>query len=141
MYGTSNNIKGSLMSLKEAIKKANDEKREHREKKEKGVKRGDRYNKGKSPLSIMMEAKHAIEGCSAILGFGANKYSRGNWRKGLKHTEICDSLLRHLTAYLAGEDIDPDSNLPHVDHVLCNALFLSEMTRTHPELDDRGNDE
>lgn len=98
---------------------------------------GNRFNQDKSPLSIMLEAKHAIEGCSEILKFGAEKYARGNWRKGLNHTEICDSLLRHMSSYLAGEDNDPESNLPHVDHILCNALFLSEMTRTHADLDDR----
>lgn len=101
------------------------------------VKTGTRYNKGKAPVSIVLEAKHAIKGCADILAFGAQKYDRGNWRKGLKHTEICDSLLRHLSAYLAGEDLDEESGLPHVNHVLCNALFLAETVVVHPDLDDR----
>ncbi len=96
-----------------------------------------RHNEGKAPLSMVLEAKNALTGCAQVLEFGAQKYDRGNWRKGLSHTQITDSLLRHLSAYLAGEDNDPESGLPHVDHVLCNAMFLSEMTRTHSELDDR----
>jgi len=99
---------------------------------------GERYNDDKAPVSMILEAKHAVEGCAKVLGFGAQKYERANWRKGLSHTEICDSLLRHLSAYLGGEDNDPESGLPHVDHITCNAIFLGEMTRTHPELDDRG---
>lgn len=99
---------------------------------------GERYNDDKAPVSMILEAKHAVEGCAKVLGFGAQKYERANWRKGLSHTEICDSLLRHLSAYLGGEDKDPESGLPHVDHITCNAIFLGEMTRTHPELDDRG---
>ena len=100
---------------------------------------GDRFNKGKAPVSAVLEAQHAISGCAQILAFGAKKYDRGNWRKGFNHTEVADSLLRHMSAYLSGEDLDPESGLPHVDHIMCNSLFLSELTRTHPELDDRNN--
>jgi len=86
---------------------------------------------------MFVEARFAMEGAGQVLAFGLDKYSRGNWQKGLSHTAICDSLLRHLIAYLSGEDNDQESALPHVDHVLCNALFLAQMTRTHRELDDR----
>ena len=99
--------------------------------------KGTRYNDGKEQLSMILEARNALYGCAKVLEFGKAKYDRGNWRNGLNHTETCDSLLRHLSAYLSGEDLDPESELPHVDHVLCNALFLAEMLRTHPELDDR----
>ena len=99
-----------------------------------------RFNTGKVPLSMVLEARNALEGCASVLAFGAKKYARGNWHKGLYHTQIVDSMSRHLSAYLAGEDIDPESGLRHVDHVLCNALFLSEGTITHPELDDRSEE-
>ncbi len=94
---------------------------------------GTRNNNGKSQLSMILEAKHAINGCAAVLEMGAKKYSRGNWRKGLNHNEVVDSLLRHLTEYMSGEESDAESGLLHVDHILCNALFLAELTRTHPE--------
>lgn len=107
----------------------------------KTTEKADRLNQSKPRLSMVLEAEHALNGCAEILRFGADKYARGNWRKGLSHTEICDSLLRHLCKYLAGENCDDESGLPHVDHILCNALFLSEMTRTHKELDDRSKTE
>lgn len=99
--------------------------------------RGERFNTGKLPISMILEARHALDEVAHVLHFGADKYARGNWRKGLSHTEICDSLLRHTSAYLAGEDLDPESGLNHVGHILANALFLAEMVNTHPELDDR----
>ena len=99
-----------------------------------------RFNDGKHPLSMVLEAKHALDGCASVLQFGAAKYARGNWHKGLNHTEVVDSLVRHLSAYLAGEDNDPESGLRHVDHIMCNALFLAEGTITHPELDDRSEE-
>ena len=100
----------------------------------------DRHNAGKSPLSMVLEARHALEGMAGVLEFGAKKYNRGNWHKGLPHADICDSMLRHISAYLSGEDIDPESGKPHVDHIFCNAMFLAEGYRTHPELDNRSEE-
>lgn len=105
-----------------------------------GPQLGARYNKGKAPLSMILEARHALEGMAGVLAFGAEKYARGNWHKGLRHTEVCDSLLRHISAYLSGENIDPESGKPHVDHIFTNAMFLAEGYRTHPELDDRSEE-
>lgn len=99
-----------------------------------------RYNTGKAPLSMIMEAKEALSGCAGVLQFGAKKYGRGNWHKGLPPTEVCDSMLRHLSSYLSGEDADPESGCPHVDHILTNAIFLAQGFRTHPELDDRSKE-
>jgi len=101
---------------------------------------GTRHNAGKAPLSMVVEAREALTGCAGVLQFGAEKYARGNWHKGLLHTEICDSMLRHLSAYLGGEDKDPESNCLHVDHILTNALFLAQGVRKHPELDDRSKE-
>lgn len=98
---------------------------------------GDRHNTDKPKLSLVLEAKHALEGCARALMYGLKKYSRGNWRKGFEHTSTMDSASRHLSAYAAGEDIDKESGLPHVDMALCNLVFLSEMYHTRKDLDDR----
>ena len=98
---------------------------------------GTRYNQNKPELSMVIEAGRALEGCAQVLSFGKVKYSRANWKKGLSLTSTVDSLLRHLTAFMSNEDIDRESQLAHVDHILCNALFLSEMFHTRPDMDDR----
>lgn len=78
-----------------------------------------------------------LEGMVRVLMFGAKKYDAHNWRKGLTYSRITNSLQRHLNAFNAGETLDPESNLPHTAHILCNALFLAGMEAEHPQLDDR----
>ncbi len=87
-----------------------------------------RYNKGKPQYSLL--DLECLEGCVRVLEFGAKKYSRDNWKKGLPTTQIIDSLLRHLGAVLRGELIDPESGLSHIGHIQCNALFLGNKNNT-----------
>lgn len=84
---------------------------------------GYRSNSGKLRLSLI--SPWAQEGLARVLTFGAQKYAAHNWAKGLSFSETIDSLERHLAALKRGEDIDPESKLPHVDHIQCNAMFLS----------------
>ena len=96
---------------------------------------GDRYNLGKPQWSLV--PFHALVPMVRVLEFGAKKYSPHNWKDGLPVTEICESMLRHIYAFLEGEDIDPESGLPHWGHIQCNALFLAFMMEKRPDMDNR----
>tara|TARA_R110000744_G_scaffold11037_1_gene33803 strand:- start:4680 stop:5051 length:372 start_codon:yes stop_codon:yes gene_type:complete len=87
--------------------------------------KGTRYNSGKTQFSYMLNADVAMKGMCDVFEFGAQKYARNNWKKGLDTNEVMDSLLRHLTSYANGEVLDPESGLPHIDHITCNAVFLA----------------
>jgi len=67
-----------------------------------------------------------------VVTSGAN-----NWKGGLKYTEVAESLKRHLFAFVEGEDVDGESGLLHIGHILCNAMFLSYMILFRKDLDDR----
>tara|TARA_R110000851_G_scaffold315229_3_gene477576 strand:- start:6268 stop:6417 length:150 start_codon:yes stop_codon:yes gene_type:complete len=46
-----------------------------------------------------------------------------------------------MNSYLEGEDIDPESGVSHIGHIMCNAMFLSYMSQFRKDLDDRHKDE
>jgi hypothetical protein len=79
----------------------------------------------------------ALEGLAAVLTFGANKYAANNWRGGISYSRLTAAMLRHLFAFMRGEDIDPESGLPHIDHLGCCWMFLSYHSKVNKHLDDR----
>jgi len=96
---------------------------------------GVKYDTGKPPLALI--DRHAIEEIAKVLAFGAKKYEAHNWRKGIAYSRLLDAALRHLYAFADGEDLDPESGLPHVAHAGCCIVLLLGTMHTHPELDDR----
>lgn len=76
-------------------------------------------------------------GVGQVLTFGAKKYAAHNWRKGLQRSRLLGAVLRHIVAYLGGEDLDPETGLLHLHHASCCLMFASELHETRPDLDDR----
>lgn len=98
-------------------------------------KKGLRYNKSKPQWSLVPQS--ALIPMVRVLEFGAEKYSPYNWMNGLSVKEICESMKRHLDSFMEGENDDSESQLSHIGHIQCNAMFLSWMMENRPDLDDR----
>lgn len=86
-----------------------------------------RFNDGKLKWSLVHFK--SLEPLVEVLMFGAKKYSPDNWKKGLDTQEIMESMMRHVTAIMDGETKDPESGLPHIGHIMCNAMFYQYMTK------------
>lgn len=97
----------------------------------------DRFNNGKLKWSYIHWP--SMEEMVKVLMYGANKYAPHNWMKGLPMTEISESLLRHLFAFMQGEDIDPESGESHIGHMMCNLMFMNYVYKFKTEFDDRRN--
>lgn len=95
---------------------------------------GIKYDADK-PRMDLLDAD-AIEGLAAVLTFGATKYAAHNWREGISNSRLIAALLRHTFAMLRGEYIDKESGLPHIDHVGCCWMFLSNNLKHRPDLND-----
>ena len=82
---------------------------------------GKKFDTGKMRLDLL--PPEAIRALGAVLTYGAEKYGPNNWR-GVEAERYEAALLRHWLAWRQGEDLDIESGLPHLWHVLCNAAFL-----------------
>ncbi len=89
----------------------------------------------KAPLGLIPRAALLEE--AEVLAFGAAKYDVNNWRKGVAWTRMSNAALRHIVAWIDGEDFDDESKLHHLAHARCCLGFLLEYAISHPELDDR----
>lgn len=96
-----------------------------------------RYNDGKPDFSLVPMI--ALEECAKVFDYGRKKYSEWNWLKGQDWSHPYASLMRHLSAWQQGEEIDPESGLPHLGHAMCNMVMLSTFAKTYPEGDNRPN--
>jgi len=99
--------------------------------------KGARFNEGKAKWGLVPQS--ALLPMVEVLEFGAKKYAAHNWMKGLSIVEICESMKRHLDAFMENENNDPESGISHIGHIQCNALFLAWMMENRPDMDDRFN--
>ena len=84
---------------------------------------GTKHDSSKADLSLVPLV--LIEATAKALMFGEQKYGRYNFRKGFPNHRLIAACLRHVLAYQDGEDLDPESNLPHLAHATaCIAMLL-----------------
>lgn len=99
---------------------------------------GTKHDGGKPPMALLdMESLQAE---AAVFGFGATKYAPWNWRKGIPVSRLMSAALRHMTAFINGETLDPESGLPHLAHARCNMAMALWMVKHRPDMDDRYKD-
>ena len=96
---------------------------------------GSKHDQDKVQLELLSPI--ALTEIGKVLTFGAKKYASHNWRKGLSWSRVLGAALRHLLAFIGGEDKDPESGLSHLAHLGCCVMFLLEYEVTKKELDDR----
>ena len=93
---------------------------------------------GKTRLELLPFA--TLTGVADVFAYGADKYYQDSWRsaKPANYSRSFGSILRHLTKWYTGEDIDPESNLNHVDHAISQLLILRYSMLNNPDqCDDR----
>lgn len=115
--GMGNQVQNDFLYVGQPVSKIND------------TSAGMKFDGGKVRYDLLDPA--ALEGMATVLTYGANKYGDRNWEKGIKWSRVFGALLRHAWAMWRGEDLDPETNLPHIDHCAVNVMFLQRYFRTH----------
>lgn len=96
---------------------------------------GLRYNEGKPPLELI--PPEPLWAMAGGLQYGAGKYAPRNWERGMAWSKPYACLMRHLLKWWEGKEIDEESGLPHLWHVLINAAFLTTYSMRQIGEDDR----
>ncbi len=99
------------------------------------TKGGIKFDGGKPQWHLL--PLETLEGVVRVLMHGAKKYAPFNWANGMPYTRVLDATMRHINAIYQGEDKDPDSGLDHVDHALCELIFLKYYMLHGKGEDDR----
>lgn len=97
---------------------------------------GVKHDSGKPRMELLDPL--ALQGLAQVLTFGASKYpGPHNWRKGFAYSRLLGAALRHIFAFMNGQDTDKESGLSHIDHALACLMFLSNHVKTGIGKDDR----
>ncbi|WCA46220.1 hypothetical protein [Caulobacter phage DCM] len=89
---------------------------------------GIKKDQGKMPWNLLMrDFALALRGMVAVLAFGMRKgYAADNWKR-VEAERYRAALYRHLHEIESGNPVDDESGHPHIDHVVFNALALSQF--------------
>jgi hypothetical protein len=91
---------------------------------------------GEKPRVDLVPVQGIVAAARAFT-FGARKYSPWNWAKGMGWLRLFGATLRHLFAWAAGEEKDPESGLCHLDHALASLFMLQAHQELQLGKDDR----
>lgn len=96
---------------------------------------GDKFDNGKVRYDLI--PPEPINELGRLYTLGAQKYDDWNWTKGIRYSRLYAALNRHLYAWWIGEEVDEEMGVNHLISVLWNTIALYEMSKAHPEMDDR----
>lgn len=100
------------------------------------TKEGKKFDSGKPRWELV--PYDALRGLAEVLTDGAKKYDARNWENGIMYGRVFGAVQRHLTAWWQGENHDLESGRSHLDHALCELVFLSAYEkRGMTNFDDR----
>lgn len=100
-----------------------------------GEDKGKKYDGGKPMVQLLSPI--AMTEIAKVMTFGATKYGANNWREGIAWTRVVGAVLRHIFAWLGGQDLDPETGISHLAHASCGLMFLLEYEETRKDKDDR----
>lgn len=79
---------------------------------------------------------NALESVAKVFNYGAKKYAKFNYNGGMEYLRYYDAAIRHMQAWVRGQDID-ESSCHHIDHAIASLLMLRENIHLGTGTDNR----
>lgn len=106
---------------------------------------GKKYDSGKPEISLL--PPWALEEVAKVLTVGAKKYAPDNWKRVPDgEYRYKNALGRHFIEFLKGNELDEETGLHHLAHLICCAMFILDsrasgvplaQSETKEKADDR----
>ncbi len=94
------------------------------------------YDEGKPPLANLPPA--GIRAVANVQAYGHKKYRNfNNYRKGMEVSRNLSCAMRHIMAFMDGENMDPESHESHLAHAACRLMFVLQNQHDGTMIDDR----
>jgi hypothetical protein len=72
-----------------------------------------------------------------VFVFGSKKYASRNWEQGMGWMRLANAALRHIFAWIMGQDKDPETGLSHMVHAAFCVLAIVAYELRGTGTDDR----
>ena len=95
---------------------------------------GAQRDNGEGKLRMSLVPHKALNDVMMRYLQGAETYGENNWKKGMKHSVLYDSAMRHLM-----QDFTGDVSEDHLGAALWNIMGMIWNRQNKPELDDRSD--
>ena len=95
---------------------------------------GAQRDSGEGKLRMSLVPHKALNDVMMRYLQGAEAYGENNWKKGMKHSVLYDSTMRHLM-----QDFSEDSSEDHLGAALWNIMGMIWNRDNKPEMDDRND--
>lgn len=90
----------------------------------------------KAPLSVVPAA--LVLAAAPAMAVGANKYGPFNWRgQKVQAMTYVEAVLRHLYAWVDGQDLAEDTGVSHIGHAIAGLGILADAIAQDNIIDNR----
>jgi hypothetical protein len=95
--------------------------------------KGRKHDTGKPMMSLL--PPHAMLAVGRVLTFGAQKYSKDNWKRVPSAKQrYMDAMMRHAFHFMSGEQRDSETGENHLAHLICCASFILDAAESGNDL-------
>lgn len=87
----------------------------------------EKHDSGKPRYSYL--PVEALAEVARVMEYGAQKYSKDNWKQCPEPNQYYDAALRHMVSWMLEEVKDPETGYNHLSHAIASLMILYCLTK------------